>query len=159
MEKTFICSFFGHREVEITDDLYSATYTEILKSVDFGCRVFYFGGLGGFDRLCYEIVTKLQSENPDLNIKRVFCVPQEKLLYKKTRLYRRSDYEETIFLQPSFFGWYKSVYFRNLAMIDDSNYVVFYAENRENSGAYKAYKYALKKKTAVLVNLFPLQPT
>lgn len=46
MKKDFVCSFFGHREIEITDELYEATAAEIIKSVDFGCRVFYFGGYG-----------------------------------------------------------------------------------------------------------------
>ena len=31
-------------------------------------------------------------------------------------------------------------------MIDKSDFVIFYAEERKNSGAYKAYKYARKKK-------------
>jgi len=38
-------------------------------------------------------------------------------------------------------------------MIDDSDKVIFYVEQRENSGAYKAYQYALKKKKN-LINLF-----
>ena len=65
MEENKICSFFGHRDVEITDRLYAITTTEILKAVDFGCRIFYFGGYGDFDDLCYQIVTKIQEENPD----------------------------------------------------------------------------------------------
>ena len=57
-------------------------------------------------------------------------------------------------LMPSFEGWYKSIYFRNCAMIDESDVVIFYAEERENSGAYKAYKYAKGKKEKHVVNLW-----
>ena len=39
-------------------------------------------------------------------------------------------------------------------MIDCSDYVIFYAENREKSGAYKAYKYAKKKKRKDIINLY-----
>ena len=149
-----ICSFFGHRNVEITDGLYATTTAEIFKAVDFGCRVFYFGGYGDFDALCYQIVSKIQDEFPSLKIKRVYCVAQERYLRKKVRYFNREDYDEVIYLTPSFEGWYKSIYFRNCAMIDESDCVIFYAENRENSGAYKAYKYAEKRKGKRLVNLF-----
>ena len=40
------------------------------------------------------------------------------------------------------------------AMIDKSDVVIFYAEEREDSGAYKAYKYARTKKTPNIVNVF-----
>ena len=149
-----ICSFFGHRDVEITENLYARTYAEILKAVDFGCRIFYFGGFGDFDELCYKIVTKIKEEKPELQIKRVYCVTQEGYLRKKSRYFKRDDYDEIIFLIPSFEGWYKSIYFRNCAMIDESNFVIFYAEERENSGAYKAYKYAKKQKGKTVVNIY-----
>ena len=38
-------------------------------------------------------------------------------------------------------------------MIDKSDFIIFYAENRESSGAYKAYKYARNKKEKYIVNL------
>ena len=152
--KKMICSFFGHRNIEITEDLYAITTAEILKSVDLGCRIFYFGGYGEFDNLCYEIVTKIKVEKPELEIKRVYCVSQEKYLRKNVRFFNRDDYDEIIYLIPAFEGWYKSIYFRNCAMIDESHVVIFYAENRENSGAYKAYKYAKGKKDKRVINLY-----
>ena len=154
MTEDKICSFFGHRNVEITDELYTITTAEIQKSVDFGCRIFYFGGYGDFDNLCYKIVTKIKEENPQLNIKRTYCVPQERYLRKNVRYFRREDYDDIIYLMPSFEGWYKSIYFRNCAMIDESTYVIFYAEERNNSGAYKAYQYAKKKKGKHVFNLW-----
>lgn len=154
MEEIKICSFFGHRDVEITENLYATTAAEIKKSVEFGCRIFYFGGYGDFDELCYKIVTQIKEEQPDLEIKRIYCVAQEKYLWKKVRYFNAEDYDEVIYLQPSFEGWYKSIYFRNCAMIDKSDYVIFYAEDKENSGAFKAFKYAKKKKGKEIVNLF-----
>lgn len=154
MEEIKICSFFGHRDVEITENLYATTAAEIKKSVEFGCRIFYFGGYGDFDELCYKIVTQIKEEQPNLEIKRIYCVAQEKYLWKKVRYFNAEDYDEVIYLQPSFEGWYKSIYFRNCAMIDKSDYVIFYAEDKENSGAFKAFKYAKKKKGKEIVNLF-----
>ena len=140
MEQEKICSFFGHRDVVITEELYATTSAAILQAVDFGCRVFYFGGFGDFDRLCYQIVSKLQADAPHLHLKRVYCVTQERYLRAKSPNFRRDDYDEILYLQPSFEGWYKSIYFRNCAMIDQSVFLIFFAESRENSGAYKAYR-------------------
>lgn len=153
MEEYKICSFFGHRDVEVTDELYAITSAEILNSLNFGCRVFYFGGYGDFDALCHKIVTKIKEENPELSIKRIYCVPQERYLRKRSPYFKKDDYDEIIYLSPSFDGWYKSIYFRNCAMIDKSDFIIFYAEEKENSGAYKAYKYAKSKKGKHIVNI------
>ena len=148
-----ICSFFGHRDIEISEELYESTATEILKVIDLGCRTFYFGGFGDFDDLCYKIVTGVQKGNPSLGIKRIYCVSMERYLRKCSPNFKHEDYDGVIYLSPSFDGWYKSIYFRNCAMIDNSEFVIFYAEERENSGAYKAYKYAAKHKKKYIVNL------
>ena len=152
-----ICSFFGHRDVEITDELYATATAEIMNSVDFGCRIFYFGGYGDFDALCHKIVTKIKGETPELNIKRIYCVPREECLRKNVRYFKREEYDDVIYLMPSFDGWYKSIYFRNCAMIDESQAVIFYAEERQNSGAYKAYKYAKRKRDKYIVNLWKVE--
>ena len=39
-------------------------------------------------------------------------------------------------------------------MIDNSDVIIFYAENRANSGAYKAYRYAKSKKGKWVINLY-----
>ena len=74
------------------------------------------------------------------------------------RYFSREDYDDVIYL-PAFSGWYKSIYFRNCAMIDESDVVIFYAEEREDSGAYKAYSYAKKKKGKKIINLFGMCDT
>jgi hypothetical protein len=154
MEIQKICSFFGHRQIDLTEELYRKTYAEILNSVDFGCRTFYFGGYGEFDRLCYDIINSIRTEKPTLSLWRVFCVPQERYLYKRVRYFRREDYDEVIFLPLAFDWWYTSIYYRNLSMIESSDYIIFYAEDRKDSGAYKAYKYAKMKKDKHVVNLW-----
>lgn len=134
-----VCSFFGHCRGEITDTLYDITFAEITKAIDLGCRIFLFGAFSEFDDLCYQIVAKIKEEHQKLNLHRVFCVPQERYLRKRAWYFNRADYEETKYIVPAFEGWYKAIYFRNCAMIDESDYVIFYAEKRQNSGAYKTY--------------------
>ena len=149
-----ICSCFGHREIQLTEKLYATTTAAIMRAIKQGCRVFFFGGFGEFDRLCYQIVTKLRQENPAWELQRVFCVTSEYYLRKKYHYFKNEDYEDVIYLTPSFTGWYKAIYYRNCAMIDNSAVVIFYAEERKDSGAYKAYKYAKKSKDKQIVNLW-----
>ena len=70
------------------------------------------------------------------------------------RYFNPENYDEVTYLMPSFEGWYRSIYFRNCAMIDQSDVVIFYTEVRKNSGAYKTYKYAKEKKDKRIVNLW-----
>ena len=151
-----ICSFFGHRDIDVTDRLYIVATAEIERAMKLGYRTFYFGGYGAFDDLCLRIVTKMRDENPKCAIKRIYCVPQERYLRKSVRYFKRENFDEIIYLLPSFAGWYKSIYFRNCAMIDKSDLIIFCVESRENSGAYKTYKYAKKKKDKQIINLWGL---
>ncbi len=102
-----ICSFFGHRNVDITDRLYEVTVAQIMEAVEYGCRIFYFGGYGDFDELCHEIVTKIREETPELKIRQIYCVSKERYLRKTERYFKREIYDEIIYLTPSFDGWYK----------------------------------------------------
>ena len=154
MEEKKICSFFGHREIANDETLYERTREAIFDALEAGCKTFYFGGYGEFDELCYSIVSQIKRNCPNAGIERVYCVSQERYLWKKVRYFNREDYDEVIYLEPSFTGWYKSIYFRNCAMINESAVVIFYAEERAESGAYKAYKYARKKKDKQIINLW-----
>ena len=154
MEERKVCSFFGHRDIKTTDELYSSVLEQIEKAINSGCRIFYFGGLGAFDSLCYDIVTAKKAELPSLGISRVFCVPDERGLRKTAYYSKNKQYEEIIYLPLQFDYWYKRIYFRNCAMIDRSDYVIFYAEPRQGSGAFKAYKYAMEKNGKQIINLY-----
>ncbi|MCM1306438.1 MAG: hypothetical protein NC037_00075 [Bacteroides sp.] len=150
--KSKTCSCFGHKEVEITDELRAKTSVEIDRAIASGVRIFLFGGLSDFDDLCYDLVTEKKNSNPELNIQRVFCFPLERNMRKPPSWFRQKEYELLKCPEKSFDYWYKSIYFRNIAMINESDWVLFYAEPIEKSGAYKAYKYA-KIKHKHIVNL------
>lgn len=145
-EKEKVCSCFGHSEVEITDELKKRTSEEIDKAIADGISVFLFGGRSDFDDLVYDTVSEKKAQNPRLEIKRIFCFPLDAHMRKPPRWFKRKEYEEYICPAKDFEWWYTAIYYRNCAMIDESDLVLFYAEERENSGAYKAYKYAVKSK-------------
>lgn len=147
------CSVFGHSKIENTKELEDkliATFEDLIKQ---GCKYFYFGGFGEFDDLCHKVVSNLKSTYP--HIQRIFCLsdPRHQRISKRPKWLKDEDYEEFIYLDLDFDWWYQRIYYRNCAMIDRSDIVVFYVEPRENSGAYKAYKYAKQKKKKTL-NIF-----
>ncbi len=145
MSSEKVCSCFGHKQVVITEELKSRVNEEIDKAVADGVRTFLFGGLSTFDEFVYDVVTEKKAQNPQLCVERVFCFPLENHLRKPPHWFDRREYESLCCPCKEFDGWFKSIYFRNLAMIDESDLVLFYAEVQKDSGAYKAYKYAVKK--------------
>ena len=140
------CSVFGHRTIETTSELENRLYLIFEDLIKNGCKNFYFGGFGMFDELCHKIISNLKEKNN--HIKRIFCLsdPRHLRLNKRPKYLRVEDYEDFIYLELDFDWWYKRIYYRNCAIIDKSDIVVFYVEKKENSGAYKTYKYAVKKK-------------
>ncbi len=151
VEKT--CSCFGHFNVDITDELIARTRAEIEKAIEDGVRIFLFGGRSDFDDLCYELVTEKRNYCPQLNIKRVFCFALDKQRRKPPSWFIKKEYEALECPTKDFDYWYTAIYYRNIAMIDQSDLILFWVEQRENSGAYKTYLYAVKKHKNI-VNLF-----
>lgn len=147
-----VCSCFGHFNIEITDELKARTSEHIDRAIADGVRVFLFGGRSRFDDLVYNIVTERKAQAPQLDIKRIFCFALDNQLRKPPAWFQCKEYEGYDCPCKKFNWWYTSIYYRNCAMIDYSDIVLFYAEKRQNSGAYKAYKYAVKSHKNV-VNL------
>ena len=153
MNNLSTCSIFGHSKIKITKELeekLTATFGNLIKQ---GCKYFYFGGFGEFDELCHKVVSELKDKYP--HIQRIYCLSDPRHLQrnKRPKWLRNEDYEEFIYLDLEFDWWYQRIYYRNCAMIDRSDIIIFYVEEREQSGAYKAYKYAKKKKKNI-INLY-----
>ncbi len=148
-----ICSVFGHRQITITKELENTLYLTIKNLIDSGYEYFYFGGFGMFDELSHKLVSDIKKSNS--TIKRIFCLsdPKHLQINKRPKWLKNEDYEDFIYLDLDFDWWYKRIYYRNCAIIDKSDTIIFYTEERENSGAYKALKYAKQKKKNV-INLY-----
>ena len=108
--------------------------------------IFYFGGFSMFDELCWEIVTELKQKHT--HIKRIFCLsdPRHQRASKRPSWLKEEDFEEFIYLDLTFDYWYTRIYYRNIEMINQSDFIIFYVNKTENSGAYKTMKYAIKVK-------------
>lgn len=147
MNKISTCSVFGHSKIEITDNLKEKiylTFENLIKQENVG--YFYFGGFGQFDGLCRQIITDLKEKYT--NIKRIFCLsdPRHQRISKRPKWLKNEDYEEIIYLDLDFDYWYTRIYYRNLEMVKRSDFIVFYVNHSEKSGAYKILQYAKKKK-------------
>ena len=128
---------------------------EILRGIeDMNCRTFYFGGEGEFEKACHWFISEMRAAyEGHLQIDRVFCVKEEGLLQKCRSTLIPARYDDVIYLPPSLGQQEKSSYLRDCAMIDASEWVIFCVEEKGNSNAYKAYKYA-KSKNKRIVNLW-----
>lgn len=140
-----ICSCFGHSQIEITNELKQKIkyiYQDLIVNKNFD--TFLFGGFGQFDELCYQIISELK--NKYNHIKRVYCLENKKYL-NLFKLKYSQYYEDFIYLNLDFDFWYKRIYFRNCEMVNKSDFILFYVNKQQNSGAFKIFKYAkLKKK-------------
>lgn len=142
MEKHKTCSFFGHQKINI-DERLKTKLKEIAEQLILdGFTTFFFGGFSNFDELSRQTITELKQKYP--HIKRIFYLYNPKQ-YKQIKA-EDVDCDELIYPDLEFDWWYKRIYFRNVEMIKNSDFIIFYVKNTQNSGAYKAYKYAIKKK-------------
>lgn len=140
------CSFFGHRKINISAQLREKLSTILESLIKNGCIDFYFGGFGEFDDLCYSIISKLKT-NYD-HIRRIYCICDQRLERsgKRPKWLNDNNYEEIIYIEPSFNWWYQRIYFRNIEIIEKSDIVIFFVEKTAHSGAYKALQYVQKRK-------------
>ena len=168
LEKT--ACFFGHRKIDITDELKTTLYKEIeCLIVDDKIETFLFGSKSEFDNICYKVVSDLKNKYP--YIQRVYVRAEfEYIDGEGSRAYREgiAEHYEDTYYPESVSGAGKAVYVkRNEHMIDNSSIcVVYYDENympsrrkqsrrdltdyQPSSGTGVAYKYAERKKRRII---------
>ena len=139
-------AFFGHRQIDINENLISILKTYIENLVKQGFSTFYFGGFGEFDDLCYKIVCNLKLKYPYL--RRIFCLTDRRYLNEQKRpaYLKNENYEEFVYFELDFDYWYKRIYFRNCEIVKNSDFIIFYVQNLEYSGANKTLSFAKKLK-------------
>lgn len=137
MEKS--CSFFGHRKIKETKELVSRVRNEIENLiVKHNVRVFLFGSRSDFDTLCHSIVTELREKYPYIKRKAYTC-KSEACTLEKERAYWEEVYshfekrtvtllgvEEEVEYKNKYTAGKAQYVERNQAMIDDSDYCIFY---------------------------------
>ena len=177
------CSFFGHRKIEITEEL-KQKVKEVLEDliVNHNVLTFLFGSRSDFDYLCHLVVTELKEKYPNI-IRKCYTCRSETCTLESEREHWEGIYshfrkekvtllgvEEEVEHKTKYTSGRASYVERNQAMINNSDYCVFYYdENYEpemrkyskrsigyyqpKSGTALAYAYAKQKKKEV-INLF-----
>ncbi|MBR2323022.1 MAG: hypothetical protein IKA54_05465 [Clostridia bacterium] len=144
-----IVTFCGHSLCSLNGDEMSLLEKQLIDIIENepNCN-FYLGGYGNFDKICFDLLSKLKSKYT--NIKRVFITPY---LYNYDKLKSLSKiYDETMYppietAPPKF-----AIDRRNRWMIENSDMLICYITHTFG-GAYKTYKYALNKNIKI-INIF-----
>lgn len=178
MEK--VCSFFGHRKIQ-DKEIIIASLKEKIENLIINQNVdtFLFGSRSDFDSLCHSIVTDLKEKYP--HIKRIaYTCRSESCTLESERTYWEEIYSNFHKEEVTLLGFEEerehktkwdsgraSYIERNQAMIDDSDYCIFYYDEnykpemrkyskrsfgyyQPKSGTALAYKYAMQKKKKVV---------
>ncbi|MBR7110520.1 MAG: hypothetical protein IKC83_01470 [Clostridia bacterium] len=171
MDANKCCSFFGHRKIEYSEELKEKLKSLIIDLIE-NKKVndFLFGSKSEFNSLCLKVVSELKELYPFLNRVGYTCRSESFILEREKEEWkmlfsdvlkseRNFDCVDEEFEHKNKFVAGKGSYVeRNYAMIDDSNYCVFYYNPRytisnKKSGTKIAYEYAKRKKKEIF-NLF-----
>lgn len=149
INKNSTCCFFGHREINKTEELKSNLQIKIEKLiVQKGVDTFLFGSKSSFDDLCLEAVTNLKEKYP--HIKRIYVRAEYPDINEDYENYLLRFYEDTYFPEKMRNSG-RAVYIkRNYEMIDKSEFCVIYYDEKTDianrkSGTKIAFEYATKK--------------
>lgn len=183
------CSFFGHRTIEETPELVQRLRNEIVKLIENdGVNVFLFGSRSDFNELCHKIVSELRGFYPD--IKRIgYPCRSEVFVLEKDRERIEQTHFSVTKQEVHFYGVEEEVEYkdrwaagkgqyvqRNQAMIDDSDYCIFYyneeylppkrkqskrniSDYQPKSGTKIIFDYAIqqsKKRDLTIINVYEL---
>lgn len=176
------CCFIGHRNVEITEELKHKVKNTIEDLIiKNNVLTFLFGSRSNFDTLCHSVVTELKSKYK--NIKRIaYTCKNETCILENEKdkweeIYSRLQkqkinllcVEEEIEHKTKYLAGKSSYIQRNYAMINDSDYCIFYYDesyesdmrkySKRSAGYYQpqsgtalAYHYA-KRKQKYIINI------
>ncbi len=173
-----VCSFFGHRNFEVNDEIERKLLNLIEDLiVNYNVETFLFGSKSGFDTLCHKIVYNLKSKYTHIKTVVYICPSEGYILNTEKEKYEKlySSYYivpyDEVFKHKNWLKGRRASYIeRNFSMIDDSQFCIFYynqnyvVEQRKpnkkhltyiqpNSGTKLAYDYA-KRKHKTIYNTF-----
>ena len=146
------CCFFGHRKINVNDELISRL-TEAVEDLITEKKVdtFLFGSKSEFDKLCLNVVTKLKNKYP--HIRRIYVRAEFPYIDEDYTAYLLQSYDHTYYPERIINAGKAAYVERNYEMIDSSGYcIIYYDENYPlpKSGTKRAYDYAVKKNAAVI---------
>lgn len=148
---TKYCSFFGHRDFSIDENMKIRIKSEIESAIyEYGITDFLAGGYGKFDYACAAILKEIKTKFPHVRSHLVLAYLDKKLT-EYDKIYIKENFNSVIYPPientPKKFAILK----RNEWILDNSKYIIFYV-NYSSGGASKMLQRAIKKKKSY-VNL------
>jgi len=151
-------TFIGHRKIERAEAL-KEKVAEIVTDliVNKNADTFLFGSRGDFNKICYDVVTRLKVQYP--HVRRVYVRAEYDYADKFTD-YLLDSYESTFFPDKVRGAGVLSYVIRNQVMVDMCDIAVVYCDTnykpeKTKSGTAMATQYAQKRKKQI-INLFPI---
>ena len=148
------CCFFGHRNINETEELKRELYVVIKNLIaNENVSTFLFGSKSRFNDLCLEIVTQIKHEYP--NIKRIYVRAEYPYISDRYKNYLLQSFEDTYYPEK-IIGSGKAVYIkRNYEMINRSRFCIVYYDKSElpanrKSGTEIALNYAIKQQKQII---------
>ena len=149
------CCFFGHRNINETEELKSKIIKIIEKLiVDENVDTFLFGSKSRFNSLCQETVTEIKEKYPQ--IKRIYVQAEYPDINEQYTNYLLESYEDTYYPEKILNSGRAAYVERNYEMIDNSHYCIVYydeqgAPTTRKSGTKIALNYAKKQGKQITV--------
>ena len=135
------CCFIGHRKIEQTEEIERLLRDTLYSLIGQGVNHFIFGDHSDFDSLCYEIVTELKNEFPQ--IRRTHYRTDYPDTDDYTLQFLLDGYEDSV-CPAGVAGAGRAAYVkRNQAMIHDSDICVFYFDEMYQPNRRRQSKTAL----------------
>ena len=161
------CCFIGHRNTKETPELKEELIKTVLNLIEeHGVREFLFGSKSSFNTLCFETVTEIKEQYPDIKLGYIRSMYEH--IDESYEKYLLEFYDFT-YMPSGIERAGKAAYLeRNQKMIDKSDFCVFYYDKDyvpkpkktkalfarvTNSGTKIAYEYA-EKKCKRVINLY-----
>lgn len=151
-------AFIGHRNI-FDKTLKDRLKKEVQNLIDSGYTTFTMGTHGDFDKMSLEVCREFRKHNPDIQIE-VVITSLHTIEHKiEDDTFGKAEYTpyedvQTIMYEIEDVYFKKQITESNKQMIDNSDILVCYVNNKSlNSGSKRAYNYA-KKKGLQIVNLF-----
>lgn len=152
--KTNTCCFFGHREINETEELKSKLNNIIENLItQENIDTFLFGSKSRFNSLCHELVNKIKQKYP--HIRRIYMRAEYPYISEDYKNYLFESYEDTYYPERIINSGKASYVERNRQMIDNSNFCIVYydqpkAPTTRKSGTKIALDYAIKQEKRII---------
>lgn len=177
------CCFIGHRKINYSKEL-EEKLEKIIENliIEFNVFTFLFGSRSEFNDLCHKVVTKLKEKYPKVRRVMYTCKSESCTLENEREKFEQLiskfigsnsellGYEEECEFKTKYVSGRASYIERNQAMINESDYCIFYYDEfynlplkkiskqgksyyKANSGTKLAFNYA-KRKNKKIINIF-----